>query len=205
MSMTALLEEQSKGFGKAVRLAAPHRFRSETTRLQAGDPAVVVKRRRLRTASLVGHGAALLAFVALSGWVGRTIGAALSKPIGGGMQVLELFGAILLLFLGAFAFMRLAQASMRALFDTEDITEWPREGVDWGRQTVVLDRDGIAIALQYVRRAYPWDTMAQLTEDDVFVIDRKQGNQIVIPKDPVDEDDLRDRLFRGITLSKPVS
>lgn len=204
MNLSAVPSEPSKGFGKAVRLAAAHRFQSETTRMQAGDSAFVAGRRRRRIASLIGHGICVLAFVALSGWVGKTIGTALIAPIGSLLQIVSLFGAILLAFVGAFGFMRLGQAAVRALFDADDISEWPRQGVDWGRQSVVLDRDGIAMAMRYVRRGYPWDTLAQLTEDDVFVIDRKQGAQIVIPKDASDEDDMRERLFRGLTLSRPV-
>ena len=193
-----------KSFGKAVRLASVHRFKSETSRVEAGDQAYVVGRRRMRIASFIGHAIAVVVFVGLSGWVGKTIGAALIAPLGGVTQAASLFGAVLLTFMGAFGFMRLGQAAVRALFDEDDISEWPRKGVDWGRQTVVLDRDGIAMAMRFVRRGYPWDTLAQLTEDDVFIIDRKQGAQIVIPKDSADEDDMRERLFRGLTLSNRV-
>ena len=193
-----------RGFGKAVRLAVPLSFSSHTTRLQAGDPAYVVERGRVRLISLLLHGIALLAFVLVSGWCGRVIAARIFSPMSSFSQAVELFAAILITFLGVFAFMRLAQAAIHALFDEDELMEWPRKDVDWGKQAVVLNRDGVAVATRLARRTYPWDTMAELAEDDVFVITRKQGAEIVIPKDPSDEDALRDRLMRGITLSKPV-
>lgn len=195
---------KAKGFGKAVRLASAHSFRSETTRMQAGDPAYVRERKQARIISHILHAIALIAFVILSSWCAKTIAQGIVAPLSSALQAIELFAAILLTFLGAFAFMRLAQAIVRALFRVDDIMEWPRRDVDWGKQTVVLDRDAIAIATRFVRRTYPWDTMAQLTEDDVFIIDRKVGTEIVIPKDPADEDEIRERLMRGITLSNPV-
>lgn len=203
--MSILPPDDVRGFGKAVRLAAPHSFSSNTTRLQAGDPAYVIERARARVISLILHVVALLAFVLVSGWIGRVLATAMFTPLVSFAQTAELFIAVLSAFLGVFAFMRLAQAAIRALFDVDELMEWPRQDVDWGKQAVVLDRDGIAIATRLARRTYLWDTMAQLTEDDVFVIDRKQGAEIVIPKDPADEDELRDRLMRGISLSRPVA
>lgn len=202
--MSALPSEDIKGFGKAVRLATAYSFRSHTTRLQAGDPAYVMERKRARIISLILHGIALLSFILLSEWCARVVSSAISAPLSGIAQAVELFAAILFAFMGAFALMRLALAAIHAVFGVDEIMEWPRRDVDWGKQTVVLDRDGIAIATRFVRRTYPWDTMAQLTEDDVFVIDRKQGAEIVIPKDSSNEDDVRDRLLRGISLSRPV-
>jgi hypothetical protein len=172
--------------------------------MQAGDPAYVRERRQARITSLILHAIALAAFVLLSSWCAKTIAEAIVAPLGSFVQAAELFAAILLTFLGAFAFMRLAQALIRALFRVDDIIEWPRRDVDWGKQKVVFDRDAIAIATRYVRRTYPWDTMAQVVEDDVFVIDRKAGSEIVIPKDAAHEDEIRDRLMRGITLSNRV-
>jgi len=203
--MNAQSPDDLRGFGKAVRLAAPHSFSSHTTRLQAGDPAYVIERSRARIISLILHVVALLVFVLVSGWCGRVIATAIFASLGSFAQAVELFAAILIAFLGVFAFMRLAQAAIRALFDVDELMEWPRQDVDWGKQAVVLDRDGIAIATRLARRTYPWDTMAQFNEGDVFVIDRKQGAEIVIPKDPADEDELRDRLVRGISLSRPVA
>jgi len=157
--MSILPPDDARGFGKAVRLAATHGFESQITRFQAGDLAEAMERSRVRRISLVLHGIALLIFVMLSSWCGHAIGTAIITPLSGLTAAFELFAAILITFLGMFAFMRLAQAALRALFDFED---------------------------------------------DVFVIRRKHGSEIVIPKDPDDEDELRNRLMRGITLSKPV-
>ena len=203
--MSILPPDDAKGFGKAVRLASTHGFESHITRFQAGDLFEAMERARVRKISLFMHGAALLAFVMLSSWCGQVIGTAIVKPLGGFGALLELFGAVMLAFLGVFAFMRLTQAALRALFDVEDDMEWPRLNVDWGKQAVVLDRDGLAIANRLVRRTYRWDSMAELIEDDVFVVRRKHGSEIVIPKDPNDEDELRNRLMRGITMAQPVS
>jgi len=202
--MSALPPDDIKGFGKAVRISAAHTFASYTTRLQAGDPDYVIAQARIKAISLAAHGIILLAFVLLSGWCGHVIGMAIMVPLGSVAQVAELFFAVLLSFLGAFAFMRLGQTALRALFDIDEVMEWPRQDIDWGKQAFVLDRDGIAVAHRLVRRTYRWDSMAELTEDDVFVIQRKSGSEIIIPKNPTDEDDLRERLMRGITLSDPV-
>lgn len=193
-----------RGFGKAVRLASPHSFRSHTTRNQAGDAEAIEKAARLRKLSLAGHGVALLSFAVLSGWCLRQIGAAVTAVPATALGFASLFGAVLLTFLGAFAFMRLAQSAGRALLGEDDPMIWPRRDVDWGKQSVTLDRDGIAIATRLVRRGFDWDTMAELTEDDIFVIERKRGPRVIIPKDPADEDELRERLVRGISLSRPV-
>ena len=194
----------SHGFGRAVRLASPHSFRSQLTRLQAGDADAVRRAERVRKLSLVGHGIALVAFIFLSGWCLRQISAGLVAVPDTAVQFASLFGALLLTFLAAFAVMRLGQALGHALLGVEDAMVWPRKDVDWGKQAVILDRDGIAIATRLMRRGFDWDTMARLTEDDVFVIERKRGARIVIPKDPADEDELRERLMRGITLSRPI-
>ena len=138
--MTDQHSQPAKGFGKAVRLASTKSFRSQTTRMQAGDPAYVRERRQARITSLVLHAIALAAFVLLSSWCAKTIAEAIVAPLGSFVQAAELFAAILLTFLGAFAFMRLAQALIRALFRVDDIIEWPRRDVDWGKQKVVFDR-----------------------------------------------------------------
>jgi len=202
--MSALPPDDIKGFGKAVRLSSTHAFASYTTRLQAGDPAYAIAQERLKKISLAAHGVMLLAFVLLSGWCGQTIGLAIVAPLGSFAQAAELFLSILITFLGAFAFMRLGQIGIRALLDRDDVMEWPRRDVDWGKQAFVFDRDGVAIAHRLVRRTYRWDSMAELTEDDVFVVQRKNGSEFIIPKVPADEDEMRERLLRGITLSKPV-
>lgn len=193
-----------KGFGRAVRLATAHRFHSTTTREQVAGPDYLAKRKRAHIASLVLWVAVLGLMVWFRGWIGGQIAAAMVEPLSGILQAVKLGGAILALFLGAFAFMRLGEAALRALFDEDDPMEWPREGVDWGRQTVILDRDTIAVDLRLVRRDYPWTSLAMLHEDEVFVVERRQGDRIVIPKDPSDEDELSDRLLRGITLAEPL-
>lgn len=191
-------------FGKAVRLSTPHNYHSHTSRLQAGDARYVIQKRQERVFSLALHGIALVAFILLSRWCGRVIADAIAAPLTGFAQAAELFAAILMAFLGSYAFMRLAQAGLRALFRSDETIEWPRKDVDWGKQAVVLDRDGIAIANRLARRTYVWNSMAQMTEDDVFVVTRKQGSKIVIPKDPADEDELREHLMYGLSLSSPM-
>ena len=202
--MSNMPPEDARAFGKAVRLASTHGFASHITRFQAGDLTEALERERVRKISLVLHGIALLTFMLLSSWCGQVIGMALVQPLGSFAAAFELFVAILVAFLGVFAFMRLTQAALRALFDVEDVMEWPRKDVDWGKQAVVLDKDGIAIANRLVRRTYRWNSMAELIEDEVFVVRRKYGSEIVIPKDPNDEDELRARLLRGITQSNPI-
>lgn len=189
----------------AVQHDESHSFHSHTSRLQAGDPDYVVEKQRVSWLSLGLHAIALLSFILLSDWCRRVIGQAISAPLGSFGQAIELFFAVLMAFLGSFAFMRLAQAGLRAIFRADNTIEWPREDVDWGRQAVVLDSDGLAIANRLARRTYAWNSMAELNESDVFVVKRKQGAEIVIPKDPEDEDHLRQRLMRGISLSDPVS
>ena len=202
--MSILSPEDAEGFGNAVRRAKRHGFVSHITRFQAGDEAVALKRARVRKLSLIAYGIVLAGFVLLSPWCGQVIGSALVVPLDSLRAAGMLFAAILLTFLGIFAFMRLGQAAMHALFDVGEVLEWPRKDVDWGKQSVVLDEHGIAIANRFVRRTYHWDTMAELIETDVFVVRRKDGSEIVIPKDPDDEDDLRVRLMRGITSAEPV-
>jgi len=191
-------------FGKAVRLSTPHSYHSHTSRLQAGDPGYVIHKRRERMFSLALHAIALLCFVILSRWCSSVIAKAIAEPLASFGQAFELFAAILLMFLGSFAFMRLAQAAIRAILRSDETIEWPRKDVDWGKQAVVLDRDGLAIANRLARRTYVWDSMAQMTEDDVFVVTRKQGAKIIIPKDPEDEDELREHLMFGMALSSPL-
>lgn len=193
------------GFGRAVRLATPHRFKSFTTRAQTADPAYLRARSRNRILSIIAWIAVLAVVVWFRQWMGSTIAAAMISPIDSLGEIVSLLGATLLLFLGAFAFMRLGQIALRALLDEDDPAEWPREGVDWGEQTVIVGRDGIAVAMRLARREYPWESLALLTEADVFTLDRRQGDRIVIPKDPEDEDELRERLMRGIGLAKPLS
>jgi len=154
--------------------------------------------------SLALHGIALLSFILLSRWCSGVIAKAIAAPLTGFAQAAELFAAILMMFIGIYAFMRLAQAAMRVIFRSDETIEWPRRDVDWGKQAVVLDQDGIAIANRLARRTYVWDSMAQMTEDDVFVVTRKQGSKIVIPKDPNDEDELRKHLMHGLSLSSPL-
>ena len=197
--------EDIRGFGRAVRLASPHKFRSHTTREQTvADPDVLRILERNRLVSIAGWIAALVLLVWFREWAGSTIGLAMIELPSGFAGWLALVGAMLLLFMGTFAFMRLGQIALRALFGEDDPAEWPREGVDWGQQTVTLDRDGLSVALLYARREYPWESLAELTEDDVFIVSRRQGERVVIPKDPADEDELRERLFRGITLATPL-
>lgn len=186
--------------------AAPtaHKFHSHTTRLQAGDPGYVIEKNRVSRLSLALHVIALLCFILMSGWCRRVIGTAIAEPLGSVAQAGELLAAILLAFVGAFAFMRLAQKALSVIFKADHTIEWPREDIDWGRQAVVLDRKGLAIANRLARRRYTWNSMAEMTESDVFVVKRKRGAEIVIPKDPADEDDLRQWLMRGISLSDPV-
>lgn len=194
-----------RGFGRAVRLASPHAFHSAITREQAmTDPGYLKTLRRRRILSVLGWIALLALFVWLRGWAGERIAAAFAGNPAGPIGWLELAGAVLLLFLGAFAFMRLGQIALRAMLDADDPSEWPREGVDWGQQTVTLDRDSVSVGLRYVRRSYPWESLAELTEDDVFVLERRHGDRIVIPKDPADEEELRERLLRGIMLAEPL-
>lgn len=195
---------KTERFGKAVRLSSPHSFHSHTTRLQAGDPGYVIQKRRERVFSLALHVIALLSFVLLSRWCSGVIAQAIAEPLSGFAQAVELLAAILMTFIGSFAFMRLAQAAIRAIFRSDETIEWPRRDVDWGKQAVVLDRDGIAIANRLARRTYVWNSMAQMTEDDVFVVTRKQGAKIIIPKDPEDEDELREHLMYGLSLSSPL-
>ena len=194
----------SERFGKSVRLSAPHSFHSHTSRLQAGDPGYVIQKRRERVFSLALHCIALLVFVLLSRWCSSVIAQAIAAPLASFGQAAELFAAILMTFMGSFAFMRLAQAAIRAILRSDETIEWPRKDVDWGKQAVVLDRDGIAIANRLARRTYVWNSMAQMTEDDVFVVTRKQGAKIVIPKNPEDEDELREHLMYGLAMSSPL-
>lgn len=190
--------------GKADRLSTTLSFHSHTSRLQAGDPGYVIQKRRERLFSLALHCIALLAFVLLSRWCSGVIAEGVAAPIKSFGQAGELFAAILMTFLGSFAFMRLAQAAVRAIFRSDETIEWPRRDVDWGKQAIVLDPSGIAIANRLARRTYVWDSMAQMTEDDVIVVTRKQGNKIVIPKDPNDEDELRKHLMYGLSLASPL-
>ncbi len=154
--------------------------------------------------SLALHGIALLSFVLLSSWCSGVIAKGIMVPMTGFAQAAELFAAILMTFMGSYAFMRLAQAVVRAIFRSDETIEWPRRDVDWGKQAVVLDDEGIAIANRLARRTYVWDSMAQMTEDEVFVVTRKQGSKIVIPKDPNDEDELRQHLMAGLGRSSPL-
>lgn len=202
--MTARPTDATNSLGRAERLAAEHRFKADTTRLQAGDALGAILRGRVYLVSLMSHAIAVAIFVLLSGWIGQSIGQAIVAPLSSFGQAFELFAALLISFMGIYGFMRLAQAAVRALFDADESDDWPRKGVDWGRQTVVVDSNGISLAMSQVRRRFWWNTMAQLSEDDVFVIDRKDGAQIVIPKDPADENELRQLLFKGITRSEPV-
>ena len=205
--MNAMLPTESAGFGRAVRLAMAHSFDSFLTREQAAYGTADLKRdARLRGALGVAWAVPVLALWLLGGAAGARIGAALAGDVPGFGGLLMLLGSLLLVFLGAYGFMRLAQLALHALLDTDDPFDWPREGVDWGRQSVTLDRDGIAVAMRHVRRAYGWEDLAELTEDDVFVLRRRGGGVVVVPKDPDPEtdDDMRERLFRGITLARPV-
>lgn len=202
--MSGPAPKPSRGFGKAVRMASPHSFKSHLSKFQAGNAKAIKRAGHLRMLSLVGHALALVAFVALSGWCLKQIAAGMVAVPDTAAQFATLFGALLLTFLAAFAFIRLGQALGRALLGNDDPMVWPRKDVDWGKQAVILDRDGIAIATRLMRRGFEWDTMARLTEDDVFIVERKRGPRVVIPKDPADEDELRERLMRGITLSRPV-
>jgi len=195
---------RSEDRGKVSPLSTPHSYYSHTTRLQAGDPGYVIQKRRERVFSLALHCVALLSFVLLSRWCSGAIAGAIMKSPSGLEQVFELFGAVLMTFLGSFAFMRLAQAALRAVFRADEEIEWPRKDVDWGKQAIVLDQSGIAIANRLARRTYVWDSMAQMTEDDVFVFTRKQGSKIVIPKAPSEEDELRAHLMYGLSLSSPL-
>lgn len=179
-------------------------FHSHTSRLQAGDPGYVIQKRRERILSLSLHCIALIAFVLLSRWCSGVIAEGVAAPLKSFGQAAELFAAILMTFLGSFAFLRLVQAALRAIFRSDETIEWPRRDVDWGKQAVVLDRSGIAIANRLARRTYVWDSMAQMTEDEVFVVTRKQGAKIVIPKDPADEDELRQQLMYGLSLASPL-
>lgn len=199
--MSSLSPDEAIGFKKAVRRPAAHTFASHTSRLQAGDPDYVVGRSQIRTLSLGAYCAVLFVFAWLNDWCGRVIGLAIIVPLEGISGVAALFGAVLLSFLAAFAFLRLCQAALGALLDTGNGMEWPRHDVDWGKQAFILDREGIAIAHRLVRRTYRWDSMAELVEDDVFTIKRKKGSAVVIPKNPADEDSMRERLMRGISLS----
>ncbi len=199
--MSSLSPDDAKGFKKAVRRSAAHTFASHTSRLQAGDPDYVVGRSQIRTFSLGAYCSVLFIFALLNDWCGRVIGLAIVAPLEGVSGAAALFGAIFLSFLAAFAFLRLSQAAIGALFDNSNAIEWPRQDVDWGKQAFVLDQDGIAIAHRLVRRTYRWDSMSELVEDDVFTIKRKKGSPVVIPKNPADEDSMRERLMRGISLS----
>lgn len=204
MSERKSIRKTGRGERPETPLSTSHSFHSHTSRLQAGDPGYVIQKRRERIFSLALHGIALLSFVLLARWCSGVIAEAIAAPLTGLAQAAELFGAILMTFIGSFAFMRIAQAAVRAIFRSDETIEWPRRDVDWGKQAIVLNRDGIAIANRLARRTYVWDSMAQMTEDDVIVVTRRQGSKIVIPKDPEDEDELRKHLMYGLSLASPL-
>ena len=193
-----------KGFGRAVRLASPSRFEGEVPREAVAEPPEHRWMAWVDRASLIGHGLALLTGVALRGWIGATIGGAMADGLNGWGELFALPLALLVLFLAAYATMRLAERALRLLLDQDDPAAWPREGVDWGGQAVTLDRDGAKVETAWATRTIPFATMTELLEEDeVFIIRRERVRDIVIPKDEADEDDMRERLMRGITLARP--
>lgn len=204
--MNQRMRNQARGKSAAQRerFMETSSFHSHTTRLQAGEPAYVVQKQKERVFSLALHGVALLSFLLLSRWCLGAIAQAVSGPLQGFSHIVELFAAILITFLGFYAALRLVQAVIRAIFKSHEKIEWPRKDVDWGKQAVVLNADGIAIANRLARRTYVWDSMAEFTESDVFVVTRKQGRKIVIPKHSENDDELRSQLMHGLSLSSPL-
>lgn len=203
--VSAETTEGGAGFGKAVRLTRRHGFRAFVERVQAGDEGEIRRRARYRRLSLAGHAGAVLLALVLGGWCMGQVQASFASSPASAADLLSRIGAFLLIFMAVFGIVRLVPAAYHLGFGEDEPLAWPRRNVDWGSQKVVMDRDGIGIESPLVRRSFPWDTMAELSEDETFIIERKDGKRIVIPKEAGHADDMRDRLMRGITLSPPVS